>query len=79
MALSTGPLMMEATNLPFKTSIDTSVREHKLTYCTRGSIPEWLTSCFTCFGFSCFAHVELTTYLLVWSNPNQSDRWSAIQ
>ena len=79
MALSTGPLMMEATNLPFKTSIDTSVREHKLIYCTRGSIPEWLTSCFTCFGFSCFAHVELTTYLLVWSNPNQSDRGSAIQ
>ena len=28
MPLSTGPLMLEATNLPFKTSIDTSVREN---------------------------------------------------
>ena len=29
-------------------------------------------------GFSCFAFVELTTVLLVWSNPNLSNRRSII-
>ena len=28
---------------------------------------------FKLFEFSCFAHVEITTDLLVWSNPNQSN------
>ena len=31
------------------------------------------------FGFSCFDYVELETYLLVWLNPNQSNRMSAVQ
>ena len=31
------------------------------------------------FWFSCFAYVEWTTVLLVWSNPNQSNRRSAVQ
>ena len=31
------------------------------------------------FGFSYFAHVELETDLVVWSNPNQSNRRSAVQ
>ena len=30
-------------------------------------------------GFTCFAYVELATDLLVWSNPSQSNRRSAIQ
>ena len=49
---------------------------------------EWLTTSnqsastvdlFILFGFSCFAYVELSTVLLVWSNPNQLNRRSAIQ
>ena len=28
---------------------------------------------------SCFAYVELATFLLVWSNPNQSNRRSIVQ
>ena len=31
------------------------------------------------FGFSCFAYVKLTTYLLVWSNSDQSNRRSTLQ
>ena len=31
------------------------------------------------FGLSYFAHVELETDLVVWSNPNQSNRRSAVQ
>ena len=34
---------------------------------------------FDFFGFSCFAYVELTTDLLVWWNPNQSNRRAAIR
>ena len=34
---------------------------------------------FVLFGFSCFAYTELETYLLVWLNPNQSNRTSACQ
>ena len=34
---------------------------------------------FYSFGFSCFAYVEQTTNLYVWSNPNQSNRRSAVQ
>ena len=34
---------------------------------------------FILFGFSCFAYVEWTTILLVWSNPNQSSRSSGVQ
>ena len=34
---------------------------------------------FVLFGFSCFALAELVTYLLVWLNPNQSNRRSAVQ
>ena len=30
------------------------------------------------FAFSCFALVELSTDLLVWSNPNQLNRRSAV-
>ena len=37
----------------------------------RGNITVQLTSYFI-FGFSCFAYVELTTDLLVWSIPNKS-------
>ena len=29
---------------------------------------------FIFFGFGCFAFVEIATVLLVWSNPNQSNR-----
>ena len=43
----------------------------------RGSTADLL---FILFGFfGCFADVELATALLVWSNPNQSKRGSAIQ
>ena len=31
------------------------------------------------FGFSCFAYAEWTTVLLLLSNPNQSNRRSAVQ
>ena len=31
---------------------------------------------FDWFGFSCFSFLELDTDLQVWSNPNQSNRWS---
>ena len=31
------------------------------------------------FGFSYFAYVEWSTVLLVWSNPNQANRKSAVQ
>ena len=34
---------------------------------------------FYCFGFSGFENVELETDLRLWSNPNQSNRRSAIQ
>ena len=34
---------------------------------------------FILFGFSCFANVELAKDLPVWSNPNQSNRISAVQ
>ena len=34
---------------------------------------------FILFGYSCFAYVEWTTILLVWSNPNQSKSKSAVQ
>ena len=34
---------------------------------------------FILFGFSCFAYVEWTTVLLVWSNSNQTNRRSAVQ
>ena len=30
-------------------------------------------------SLSCFACVEIDRYLQVWSNPNQSNRWSAVQ
>ena len=33
---------------------------------------------FISYGLSCFALVELATDLLVWLNPNQSNRRSAI-
>ena len=33
---------------------------------------------FYLFGFICFVYVELTTDLLVWSNPNQSYRWTVV-
>ena len=33
---------------------------------------------FTLFVFSCSAYVEWTTVLLVWSNPKQSNRTSAV-
>ena len=45
----------------------------------RGSITVRTADLFIFFGFSCFAYVELVTYLLVWSNPNQSNRRSAVQ
>ena len=41
------------------------------------SITEQLTSCL--FWFSCFAYVKLASALLVWLNPNQSNRRSAKQ
>ena len=34
---------------------------------------------FVLFGLSSFAIVELATAFLVWSNPNQSNRRSAMQ
>ena len=34
---------------------------------------------FNLFGFGCFAYAELATHLLVWSNPNQSNRRLTIQ
>ena len=34
---------------------------------------------FDWLGFSCFAYVELDRALQVWSNPNQSNRGSAVQ
>ena len=34
---------------------------------------------FYLFGFSCFASVELATYLFIWLNPNQSKRRFTIQ
>ena len=34
---------------------------------------------FDLFGVSCFAYVKWTTVLLVWLNPNQSNRRSAAQ
>ena len=43
----------------------------------RGCITVCLTSCLFSFGFSCIAYVELTSDLLVWSNPNQPNRRSA--
>ena len=52
-------------------------RQRILTYFVRGSILVWLTSCL--FGFDCFTCVELETDLLVWSNPNQSNKRSVIQ
>ena len=33
---------------------------------------------FILFGFSCFAYVERISLLLVWSNPNRSNRRSAV-
>ena len=34
---------------------------------------------FIFLGFSCFADVDLEKVLLVWSNPNHSNRRSAAQ
>ena len=31
------------------------------------------------FGVSCFSYVDLETVLLVWSNPNQPNRRTAVQ
>ena len=46
----------------------------------RGSISVWLMSCLVfLFGFSYFTYVEIATALLVWSNPNLSNRRSATQ
>ena len=33
---------------------------------------------FILFGFSCFAYIELASALLVWLNPNQSNRRSVV-
>ena len=62
---------------------------HFIAFCTYLSIQRTLTyrgkdHCttdllFILFGFSCFAFVELAIPLLVWSNPNQSNRMSAVQ
>ena len=42
-----------------------------------GSITVHLTTCFTCMDSADFTCIELTTDLLVGSNPNQSNRGSA--
>ena len=34
---------------------------------------------FYLFRCGCFSNVELETYFLVWSNPNQSNKRSAVQ
>ena len=34
---------------------------------------------FVLFGFRCFAYAEFVTYLIVWLNPNQSNRRLAVQ
>ena len=34
---------------------------------------------FDWFGFSCFVELKLSTDLLIWPNPNRSNRRSAIQ
>ena len=39
----------------------------KLTYFVRGSITVQLNDC---FGFRCFVMLKLSTYILVWLNPN---------
>ena len=44
----------------------------------RGSIPVWLTSClFYLDSSACFCWIIIS--LLVWSNPNQSNRRSVVQ
>ena len=47
-----------------------------------GGITVWLTSCLFCLDSAalhlCFAYVELSSVLLVWLNPNQSYRMSAV-
>ena len=53
--------------------------QQTLTYFETGSITVRLTSCLTWLGFSCFVCVQFTTHLLVWPNPNQSNRRSAVQ
>ena len=45
---------------------------------TLGKYPCMADLEFILFGFCCFAYVELETVLLVWSNPKQSNRMSAL-
>ena len=46
---------------------------------TLGEVHHMADLQFILLWFSCFAYVEWTTVLLVWSNPNQSNRRSAVQ
>ena len=50
---------------------EAQAREHSFT--SKGEVSLYLP--FYLFKFNCFAHVELTTYLLIWLNPNQSNRY----
>ena len=44
----------------------------------RANINEWLTCCLFWLDSAAFAYVELTIILLIWWNPNQSNRRPAV-
>ena len=58
--------------LPNEKTENTHVLHKGNYHCTADLLFDWL-------GFSCFANVELDRDLQVWSNPNQSNRRSAVQ
>ena len=63
--------------LCLRKGIVTRGREHSFTLSGEVSLYGW--SPVFLFGFSCFVYAEVVTYLIVWFNPKQSNRRSAIQ
>ena len=75
---STPQLRLKIVQLFFPSSEHRSVRlswEHEL----KGKYHSTTDLLIILNGFGCFAYVELGTDLLVWLNPNQSNRGSAVQ
>ena len=52
---------------------------NSLKYFVRGNITVWLTHCFTGLYSVALFTLKVTTYLLVWLNPNYSNKKPAVQ
>ena len=63
--------------LPMKRIFTFFVRRSITIWCPNCRYTDYIVLCL--LGFSCFAYVGLVTDLLVWSNPNKSNRRSTIK